>query len=92
MFLNETLHPEAADLFDMIRLCEVKDQADDAYFYSPLAMWQGSRGMRDEKTADLYARIEEAFTTKPLHGVPRLSAIGILSKCLWQNDKEFPHG
>jgi len=92
LFLNETLHPEAADLFDMIRLCEVRDQADDAKFYNPLVEWQGSRGMRDEKTADLYARIEEAFTAKPLHSLSRLTAISMLSRSLWQNEKEFPHG
>lgn len=91
MFLNETLHPEAADLFDSIMSC-TRTPGEDAFFYVPLETWRVGKGLSDEATSDLYARVEEAFAAQPIHSLTRMSATSLMSKCLWQNHKEFPHG
>lgn len=85
MFLNETMHPCAQTLTDAI--LAGKDEN-----YTALEGWRKINGYRDEATADLYARIEDAFDGKPARSLKEVDVCTLMSRCLWANDKEFPHG
>lgn len=86
-FLNETLHPKAVSLRNHIAAAYYKEAADDAQFYTPLMLWQTAQGMTDDKTADLYTRIEETFSDAPFPEHDTDTQVGWLSRCLWANDK-----
>ena len=85
-FINETMHPQAKSLFDLLESAKNKDfQAH----YEVMQDWQAQQGMTDEKASDLYAMLAEKFEavwtkiTAPI----RLSGI---SYCLWSNDRRYP--
>lgn len=77
-FHNETMHPSTKGL--MATLMEGPDS------YECLETWRKVEGLSDERTADLYAQIEEAFNSKPIDSVPMAEAASILSGILWNNE------
>ena len=76
MFLNETLHPKAADLFSVL--------AGGVDNYDVLTIWRIDNTDSEEQAAELYAHIEDAFNSVPVHTVSRLAAVSMLSRCLWK--------
>lgn len=92
--MNETLHPEAQDLTDLIMQQAGQDPEDRCYS-AITSMVGGVRvngvtyGYRgDEAAADLYARLAEAEVYKL--GKPQ--ATSAVSRCLWQNKQAYPNG
>ena len=79
--INETQHPAAVGLFATL--------SEGPGSYECLIAWRRIRGLSEEKAADLYARIEEAFSG--LFGAtPTDEAVTMLSRALWQNDAAVP--
>lgn len=85
-FLNETVHPKAQSLINHLLLCACKRDNGDSQFYKPLASWQAAQGMSDERTSDLYARLEEAYTKGGFLAVNDSHRISAVSKALWANE------
>lgn len=86
-FLNETLHPKAHALNNHILAAAYLDDMMDSQFYTPLQCWQTAQSMTDEKTADLYARMEDAFDSGQFLSLTQAAQVTALSRCLWANDK-----
>jgi hypothetical protein len=82
--LNETMHPEAEELSNLLFAIGAQPEEDRAYH----VLENRNEHMSDEAKADLYARIAEA----PLAAVGKVRAVSIVSKCLWQNARAFPNG
>lgn len=85
-FLNETLHPKASSLVAHIMLAAVKKDKAEPTFYQPLEQWRVAQGLTDDKAADLYARIEEAFDGKFLE-LTAGQRVSTVSRCLWESDE-----
>lgn len=85
-YLNETMHPDADELF--------KALVKGPDYYESLNLWRNTQDRSDESMADLYARIVDTFSErgKFIHELRRSTACSMISKCLWQNRQEFPHG
>lgn len=87
-FINETIHPLAGDLSAIIlRANKAFDDEGDISqcFYDELETWRKCGDWTDEKTADLYARVED------IEGGLNVPAYASrLSKCLWMNEREYP--
>lgn len=81
-FINETVHPYTKGL-----TATLLEEADS---YEGLERWRKVKDLSDEKAADLYARIEEAFDSKPINTITAPTAASILSRALWQNERIYP--
>lgn len=81
--LNETLHPEAEELTNLLFALGDQPEEDRAYY-----VLDNMVGRSDEAKADLYARIAEA----PLAKAGRVNATQLVSRALWQNHKLYPRG
>lgn len=81
-FLNETVHPNTLGLTATL--------VEGADSYEGLETWRKVKGLSDEKAADLYARIEEAFDSKPINSISVQTAGSMISKALWQNERIYP--
>lgn len=79
--LNETMHPKAVGLYATIM--------EGPECYEGLERWRKEQGLTDDKTADLYARIEDSFDSIPVSSINKPNAVSLLSRSLWANDKEF---
>lgn len=86
-FLNETLHPKATSLVNHLINCVVRRHRNDPDFYYPLNCWKDANDLSDEKAADLYARVEEAFPLGNFLEVDRALRLSAVSKAMWANDK-----
>lgn len=89
-FLNASLHPKAHALANHILLAATKHDKHSSTFYNPLIFWQQAQDMTDDKTADLYARIEEAFIPGSYFTVSHGERVSKISKALWGNDLAVP--
>lgn len=89
MFLNETMHPLTSELFNVIEKCGNLREHGDYDYYAPLVEWWKGQNLTEEKAADLYSRVAEAFEGRPLHSVPRGFAASLLSKCLHATDRIY---
>ena len=87
MFLNETLHPKAQSLINHIINCACRKDKHDSQFYTPLEYWKQANNLSDEKAADLYARLEEAYPHGGFLAVSSTDRMRVVSLALWQNDK-----
>lgn len=76
MFLNETVHHQATTLYAI--LAKGEDN------YGALNQWQLEHSASDDQTAELYAHIEDAFNSKPVHTISPVNAMSMVSKCLWK--------
>lgn len=88
-FINETIHPQARSLLNRILSCPSQDKGDLGFYY-PLQFWGKAKGVSDEKLADLYARLEEAYPRGGFFAIPDALRINYVSKALWANDKAVP--
>jgi hypothetical protein len=82
--LNETMHPEAEELTNL--LFALGDQPEEERAYDVLENYVSARS--DEAKADLYALIAEA----PLAKAGRVDATQLVSRALWLNHKHYPRG
>ena len=86
-FLNETLHPKAQSLINHIINCACRKDNHDSQFYNPLKFWREANNLSEEKTADLYARLEDAYPYGGFLAVSSTDRMAVVSKALWANDK-----
>lgn len=77
-FHNETMHPSTKGL--MATLMEGPDS------YECLETWRKVEDLSDERVAALYARIEEAFDSRPIDSLRIEEAASIVSGLLWENE------
>lgn len=91
-FLNETLHPKAKALLTVIGAAwddyDNGGKEEEPTFYVTLEAWRKIEGLTDEKTADLYARLQESLG--PYGGLTNETYISKISKALWQNERVYP--
>lgn len=87
MFLNETLHPKAQSLINHIINAACRKDRHESQFYNPLKFWREANNLSDEKTADLYARLEDAYPRGGFLEIDNNNRIAAVSKALWANDK-----
>lgn len=78
------MHPEAEELTNL--LFALGDQPEEERAYYVLENLQSHRS--DEAKADLYARIAEA----PLAAMGKVRSATLVSRALWQNQREYPRG
>ena len=86
-FLNETVHPKAQSLINHIINCACRKDKSDSQFYNPLNFWKGANNLSDEKTADLYARLEDSFKHGGFLACSAEYRMSVVSHDLWANDK-----
>lgn len=86
-FLNETVHPKAQALINHIIACACRHDRHDSQFYNPLKFWREAQDLSEEKTADLYARLEDAYPRGGFLAVSDEHRMARVSKALWANDK-----
>lgn len=84
MYLNETLHPDAEKLAAAINAYDADTVEDSVY----VVLENQVSHLGDEAKADLYARLAEAG----LADVSRSYRTTLVSKALWQNQREYPRG
>lgn len=82
--LNETLHPEAKELTNLLFL--LGDKPEELRAYEVLE--NATEHLCDDARADLYARIAES----KIGEIGRVRAVSVVSKCLWQNVRAYPRG
>ena len=82
--LNETLHPEAKPLTELLFL--LGDKPEELRAYEVLE--NSNEHLSDAAKADLYARIAES----KIGEIGRVRAVSVVSRCLWQNARAFPRG
>lgn len=82
--INETLHPEAEDLTNLI--FNIAPQSEEVRCYDALENFSSHRG--EDSKADLYSLIAE----QPLAERGRANSVQLVSKCLWINEQRYPRG
>lgn len=83
--INETLHPEAEELTNLI--FNLGNVPEEDRPYEVLENYAGGH-RSDEAKADLYALIAE----QPLAEAGRVRATSMVSRALWINHQRYPRG
>lgn len=87
-FLNETQHPLAHSLHAHLLHSMGRFGLEDPEFYKPLEVFRNAQAWGEEKSADLYALIEDSFDGDWIM-MGEEDRTTILSRCLWKNARRF---